>query len=347
MTQDFTFASDNTAGMCPEALAAVMAANAGSVPGYGNDEYTAEAKVRIAEVFETEGEVFLVSTGSAANGLVLSALCEPHHGILCHEAAHVAIHEGGGPEFYTGGAKIIPVPARHGKISPSDLDRIIEQGGRLRFPPICTLSLTQATELGVVYTPDEIRALTAVARKRGFPVHMDGARFANAAAALRDDGVSPADLTWKAGVDVLCFGGGKNGLAGTEAVVFFNRELAREFAYRVKQSGNLASKMRFGAVQWAAVLRDGSWLRHAAHANRQARKLADGLARLGFEVLVPVQANGIFVELAPPVAQALADRGWSFYRFLGEHGHRLLCSWATTDEKVEAFLDDARRARKG
>jgi len=342
MTKKFTFASDNTAGLCPEAWEAFVAANAGGVPGYGNDAFTAEAKKGIAELFETECEVHLVSSGSAANGLALAALAKPHHGILCHDAAHIAIHEGGGPEFFTGGAKILPLPGRHGKIDPVDLARRIEQGRSQRFPPVCTLSLTQATEFGVVYTPGELQALTAIARAEGFPVHLDGARFANAAAALHDQGVSPADLTWRAGVDVLCFGGAKNGLLATEAVVFFNRGYAREFAYRVKQSGHLASKMRFAGAQWTAVLRDGAWRRHAAHANRQARKLGAGLVELGFTLAAPVEANGVFVEMAPPVAAALQARGWSFYRFLGEHGHRLMCSWATTDEQVESFLADAR-----
>jgi threonine aldolase len=173
-------------------------------------------------------------------------------------------------------------------------------------------------------------------------VHVDGARFANAAATLRERGHSPADLTWRAGVDVLCFGGTKNGLLTTEAIVFFNRELAREFDYRVKQSGQLASKMRFAGAQWTAILRDGAWLRHGAHANALARLLADGLRALGFNLIAPVEANGVFVELPPRVFTALEARGWHFYKFIGEHGYRLMCSWATRAEDVAAFLADTR-----
>jgi threonine aldolase len=192
--------------------------------------------------------------------------------------------------------------------------------------------------------PDELRALTEFAHARGLAVHVDGARFANAAATLRERGFSPADITWRAGVDVLCFGGTKNGLLTTEAVVFFNRELAREFDYRVKQSGQLSSKMRFAAAQWAAVLRDGAWLRHGAHANRQAQALAAGLRALGFTLAAPVEANGVFVELPPPVYATLETRGWHFYKFIGEHGYRLMCSWETQDADVAAFLADVRSA---
>jgi threonine aldolase len=191
-----------------------------------------------------------------------------------------------------------------------------------------------------------LRSLTDWAHAHGLAVHVDGARFANAAAAAGSRGESPADLTWRAGVDVLCFGGTKNGLLTTEAVVFFNRALAREFDYRVKQSGQLASKMRFAAAQWVAILRDGAWLRHAAHANRQAQALAAGLRQLGFKLIAPVEASGVFVEFLPPVVQALEARSWHFYKFIGEHGYRLMCSWETQDTDIAAFLADARAARK-
>jgi threonine aldolase len=187
--------------------------------------------------------------------------------------------------------------------------------------------------------------LTDFAHARGLAVHVDGARFANAAASLAQQGFSPADITWRAGVDVLCFGGTKNGLLTTEAVVFFNRDLAREFDYRVKQSGQLSSKMRFASAQWSAVLRDGGWLRHGAHANRQAQVLATGLRALGFGLVAPTQANGVFVEFPPRVAKTLETRGWHFYRFVGEHGYRLMCSWDTQDAEITAFLTDAREAR--
>jgi threonine aldolase len=339
---DYAFASDNTAGICPEALAALAAANAGRVPSYGDDAHTAEAKQMFAEVFETACDVFFVFNGTAANALVLAALCQRHHGILCHEFSHVESDECGAPEFFTGGSKVIPIAAPHAKLRPADLEPVMHRGHGVHFPKIRALSLTQSTELGTVYTPDELRALTDFAHGRGLAVHVDGARFANAVAALGLRGFSPADITWRAGVDVLCFGGTKNGLLATEAVVFFNRELAREFDYRVKQSGQLASKMRFAAVQWTALLREGGWLRHGAHANRQAQQLAAGLRALGFNLIAPVEVNGVFVELPPRVAAGLEARGWHFYKFVGAHGYRLMCSWATSDAEVAAFLADAR-----
>ncbi|MSU51512.1 MAG: threonine aldolase [Opitutus sp.] len=344
---NFAFASDNTAGVCPEALAAVVAANAGRVPSYGDDATTAGAKRLFAEVFECECDVFFVFNGTAANALVLAALCQRHHAVLCHELSHVETDECGAPEFFTGGSKLLPVAGAEAKLRPADLEPVMHRGHGVHFPKIHALSLTQSTELGTVYTPGELRALTDFAHARGLTVQIDGARFANAAAALRDRGFSPADLTWRAGVDVLCFGGTKNGLLTSEAVVFFNRELAREFEYRVKQSGQLASKMRFASAQWAAVLRDGTWLRHAAHANRQAHALAAGLRALGFALVAPTEANGVFVELPPPVVVSLEARGWHFYKFVGDHGYRLMCSWETQDAEVAAFLADAHAALAG
>lgn len=338
------FASDNTAGVCPEAFAALTAANAGRVPSYGDDAHTAEAKRRLADVFERECEVFLVFNGTAANALVLAALCQRHHAILCHAMSHVDTDECGAPEFFTGGSKVIPLAGEHAKLHAAELEPVLSRGHGVHFPKIRAMSLTQSTELGTLYTPDELKVLTEFAHGHGLAVHMDGARFANAAAAARERGWSPADLTWRSGVDVLCFGGTKNGLLTTEAVVFFNRELAREFDYRVKQSGQLSSKMRFASAQWSAVLRDDVWLRHGAHANRQAQALAKGLSEAGFKLLVPVEVNGVFVELPPRVYAALEARGWHFYRFVGGHGYRLMCSWETREADVAAFLADARAA---
>lgn len=342
---DYAFASDNTAGLCPEALAALAAANAGRVPSYGDDAHTAEAKRLIAELFERECEVFFVFNGTAANSLALAALCQRHHAVLCHELSHIETDECGAPEFFTGGSKLLPVTGAHGKLRPEDLEPVMHRGHGVHFPKIRALSLTQSTELGTVYTPAELRALGDFAHARGLAVHVDGARFANAAAAAQEKGLSPADLTWRAGVDVLCFGGTKNGLLGTEAVVFFDRALAREFDYRVKQAGQLSSKMRFASAQWVALLRDGAWLRHAAHANRMAQTLSRGLRELGFGLVVPTEANGVFVELPPKVYAALEARGWHFYKFVGEHGYRLMCSWDTREAEVARFLADAKSCR--
>ena len=262
--------------------------------------------------------------------------------MLCHALSHIETDECAAPEFFTGGAKLLPLAAPHAKLRVADLDPQLTRGHGVHFPKLRALSLTQSTELGTLYTPEETRALCDFAHAHGWAVHVDGARFANAAAAARERGCSPADLTWRAGVDVLSFGGTKNGLLTTEAVVFFQRELAREFEYRVKQSGQLASKMRFASAQWEAVLREGAWLRHAAQANRQAQKLAAGLVELGFTLLEPVDVNGIFVRLPEAVFAGLEARGWHFYKFIGEDGYRLMCSWETRDEDVGAFLADAR-----
>ncbi len=339
---DYTFASDNTAGLAPEALAALIAANPDHAPSYGEDEWTARAKKLFSGVFATECEVFLVFNGTAANALTLAHFCRSYHSIICHEVSHVDTDECGAPEFFTGGSKVIALPGPGGKLQPADLELVFSRGHGVHYPKAGALSLTQSTEWGTVYTPDEVRALCTVAKKHGLAVHMDGARFANAAAALAARGVTPADLTWRAGVDVLCLGGTKNGMNTTEAVVFFNREHAKEFEYRVKQAGQLASKMRFAAAQWVGMLETGAWLRHAAHANAMAQKLAAALRALGMKLLVEPEANGVFVELPPATAAALQARGWHFYNFIGEHGYRLMCSWATTPDTIDRFVAELR-----
>ncbi len=340
---DYTFASDNTAGLAPEALAALTAANAGQVPSYGEDEWTARAKQLISELFATECAVFFVFNGTAANALALAQFCRSHHSVICHEVSHVDTDECGAPEFFTGGSKVIPVTGAGGKLSPTGLAPVFARGHGVHYPKPGALSLTQSTEWGTVYTPDEVRALGAVAKNHGLAVHMDGARLANAAAALATRGVVPADFTWRAGVDVVCLGGTKSGMNTTEAVVFFNREHAREFEYRVKQAGQLASKMRFAAAQWCGMLEGGAWLRRAAHANAMAQKLAGALRTIpGLKLIAETEANGVFVELPPATAAALEARGWHFYRFIGGHGYRLMCSWATPAEAIDRFVADLR-----
>lgn len=350
VSANYAFASDNTAGICPEAWAALAEANAGRAPSYGDDPWTARAKQMLRDVFETDCEVFFVFNGTAANALALAACCRsPHKGIFCHAYSHVDTDECGAPEFFTGGAKVIALDGPEGKLLPADIEKAMHRGHGVHYPKPGALSLTQSTELGTLYTPDEIRALADVAHAHGLGVHVDGARFANAAAAslLISPKLTPAELTWRAGVDVLCFGGTKNGLGTTEAVVFFDRGLAREFDYRVKQGGQLASKMRFAAAQWVGALSNGAWLRHAAHANAAARHLAEGLRGLpSLRLLHEPAVNGVFVEMPPAVFAALEARGWHFYKFIGEHGYRLMTSWAATHAEVDAFLADAARAVK-
>jgi len=345
---DLTFASDNTAGICPEALAALNAANASCVPSYGEDATTAHAQQLFRDLFETDCETFFVFNGTASNALALSALCERHQSVLCHEIAHIDTDECGAPEFFTGGSKLLPLPGASGQLSPATVAAALTRGHGVHFPKPGALSLTQSTEHGTIYSPEAIGALADLAHTHGLAVHMDGARFANACAASAAHGLSPADLTWRAGVDVLCFGGTKNGLLTTEAVVFFNKKLSRDFAYRVKQAGQLASKQRFASAQWCAILESGAWLRHANHANTQARKLATALRLLPEVALLHEPAvNAVFAQLPPAAAHSLLAQGWHFHPFIGDHGYRLMCSWATTDTVINDFVSDLKSALIG
>jgi threonine aldolase len=332
------FASDNYAGVCPEAWAALTQANAGHAPSYGNDRWTQEAADLIRNIFETHCEVFFVFNGTAANSLALASLCQSYHSILCHEFAHVETDECGAPEFYSNGTKVLTVPGSHGKVTPDGIERMVKRRSDIHYPKPRAVSLTQATEAGTLYTAEEIQAIGSLAHSLGLRVHMDGARFANAVASLN---VKPAAITWQAGVDVLCFGGTKNGTGIGDAVVFFDSKLAEEFDYRCKQAGQLASKMRFLSAPWVGLLKDGAWLRHAAHANAMAQRLEEKLRALAeVKVLFPRQANAVFADLPLPAIDALWKRGWLFYTFIGQGGCRLMCSWDTTEADVDAFVSD-------
>lgn len=334
------FASDNWAGICPEALAALADANVAHAPSYGADRWTAEATRLFCDVFERECEVFFVFNGTAANSLSLASLCEPYECVLCHAHAHIATDECGAPGFFAHGTTLLPLDGRHGKIEPAAIEHAATRRTDVHSPMPRAVSLTQSTELGTIYTPGEVTAIAETTRRLGLRLHMDGARFANAVAALR---VAPERITCGAGVEVLSFGGNKNGMAFGEAVVFFNRDLARRFEFRRKQSGQLASKMRFVAAQWIGLLRDGAWLRHATHANAMAARLDFGLRALpGVEVLYPREANAVFAALPTAMAARLRQRGWAFYDDVGPDGAaRLMCSWDTAPEDIDALLRDA------
>jgi threonine aldolase len=332
------FASDNYAGICPEAWAALAEANHGHAPSYGEDVWTQKASDLIRDIFETRCEVFFVFNGTAANSLALATLCRSYHSVLCHETAHLETDECGAPEFFSNGTKVLLVPGANGKIDPTAIEHMVTRRTDIHYPKPKAISVTQATELGTVYSPDELKAIWAMAKSYGLRIHMDGARFANAVASL---GCAPKEITWQAGVDVLCFGGTKNGLPVGEAVVFFDRRLAEEFDYRCKQGGQLASKMRFIAAPWLGLLKDGAWLRHAAHANAMAARLEQRLRNLpGCKILYPRQANSVFAELPEPVIQGLWQRGWRFYTFIGHGGCRFMCAWDTTEEDVDQFAAD-------
>jgi len=330
------FASDNYAGICPEAWQAMDQANQGFAPSYGDDYWTERACASIRDVFETDCQVFFVFNGTAANSLALAALCRSYHSVICHELAHVETDECGAPEFFSNGTKILHIPGPGGKLDLEAVEQAIIRRSDIHYPKPRVLSLTQSTELGTVYTPEEISAAGELARRYGLRVQMDGARFANAAAALD---VSPAAISWKAGVDVLCLGGAKNGMAIGEAVVFFNRDLAEEFEYRCKQAGQLASKMRFISAPWIGMLENGTWLRNAAHANRMARNLADELEKIpGVSLMSPCQANAVFAEMPARAVTALRAAGWHFYSFIGTGGARFMCSWQTTEQDVQKLV---------
>ena len=342
------FLSDNASPVCPEAWQAMEKANADAASTYtlpyGDDPITAEAAQRIADLFETDCDVFFVFNGSAANCLALASMSRSYHGILCHPSSHTEIDEANGPEFFTGGAKLLSVDGPAGKIDPSNIAPRLARGEGIHSAKINALSLAQATEVGTVYTPAEILALTAVRTEvpaAEFTFHMDGARFANALAAL--EGVAPREITWQAGIDIPSLGGTKNGGPATEALVFFDKQLAREFAWRRKQAGQLASKMRYLSAPWLGLLQDGAWLRYARHANQCAASLGAQLAQIpGVALPYQVETNAVFADLPDGVIVALEAAGWHFYR--AGSVCRFMCGWNTTDAAIAALVAEIQSA---
>ena len=282
--------------------------------------------------------MFFVFNGTAANALVLAALCQSYHSVICHEISHIETDECGAPEFFSNGSKLLTVKGPDGKITPDALEAMATKRTDLHFPKPRALSITQSTEVGTVYSVEELRALAAMAKRHRLNVHMDGARFANAVAALN---VHPSEITWRAGVDVLSLGGTKNGLPVGEAVVFFRKDLAEDFAWRAKQAGQLASKMRFISAPWLGLLENGVWLKNARHANAMARHLADRIRNVpGITLMFEPAVNAVFAELPLELQKGLRDQGWWFYTFIGEGGCRLMCAWDTPKETVDRFADD-------
>ncbi|GGY46418.1 threonine aldolase family protein [Parvularcula lutaonensis] len=337
------FTSDNWGGVHPEIMAAIAAADGGFAPAYGNDELTDRVRKLFAEIFEKEAALAFVPTGSAANGIALSLLTQPFGATICHEHAHILIDECGAPEFYTGGAKVIPAAGAFGKLTPES----VREAMAPYDPPMAhrvkpsVLSLTQATEWGTVYTSVEIRALRDVADQYGMKMHMDGARFAGA---VNASGATPAELTWKAGVDILSLGATKNGCLQAEAVVVFDTGLAEELTYRCKRAGLGTSKQRFFSAQWPAYFGGGLWLSLAEEARAKCAEVADIFAATDdCEVLVEPQINELFVRMPHDRAKSLRDAGAEFYDWVqpgdpyaGE-ARRFVTSWETTGEQVEAL----------
>jgi threonine aldolase len=351
------FGSDNVSGVHAAVLEALLEANAGTAVAYGHDEWTARAVARLRDVFEHDLSAYLVVTGTAANALALAACCPPHGAVVCHHEAHITTDECGAPEMFTGGAKLMGVRGPAGKLAPATVAAMLDTMGRGEHeqrPSV--LSVSQATELGTAYTPAEISALAELARARHMHVHMDGARFANALVRL---GGSPAELTWKSGVDVLSFGATKNGALGVEAVVFFDTALAEDFHYRRKRAGHLVSKGRYLGAQMLAYLDQDLWLTNARHANTMADRLASGLRGLsGVRLPLPVDANEVFAIVPRGMHERLRVSGARYLEWPGdgpgtdvvagdEAFIRLVTSFRSTEAEVQALLEAASAATAG
>lgn len=343
------FTSDNASGAAPEIMAALAEAEAGYVMPYGNDEVTERAQARVREVFEApDAAVYFVATGTAANALSLACLCPPWATIYCHRGSHIEEDECAAPEFFTGGAKLTLLDGADAKLTPEGLRGAVEHANPIGVHNVQkgALSLTQATEEGAAYTLDEVRTLAGIARNAGLPVHMDGTRLANA---LARQNVSPADMTWRAGVDILCLGATKNGAMAAEAVILFDPERAWEFELRRKRGGHLFSKMRFISAQMDAYLTDGLWLRLAGHSNAMADRLADGIARTpDARVTNKIGANMLFPEITLAQHNRLQAAGARYYTSTpfdpdGADDQRikirLVASFRTTEGDVDRFLE--------
>jgi len=336
------FTSDNASGAAPEIMAAVQAANQGYQRSYGADTLMDHVRDEIRQQFEApEAAVYLVATGTVANALSLAVACPPWGAVFCQTHAHIAEDECGAPEFYTNGAKLVLVEGEHGRMDPANLTQAIEKAKSSGVHGVQpgAVSITNVTEAGTIYTPKDLRQLCDIAKAYGLPVHLDGARFANALVAT---GASPADMTWRAGVDILSFGGTKNGCLGVEAVVIFDPARAWEFELRRKRGGHLFSKHRYLSAQMAAYLNDGLWLRLAAQANAMAARLHRGLAQKpDVTLLHPVEANLLFPEWAVGTHDRLTAAGAAYYPFPAPEGReraRLVASWSTTEADVDSFL---------
>ena len=336
------FTSDNASGAAPEIMDAIAQANDGFAPSYGADDLMTLVQSQIRQIFQApEAAVYLVATGTAANALALSLYCPPWTSVFAHKHAHIALDECGAPEFYSGGAKLIGVMGAHGKMTAETLSQAIGQIGQSGVHGVQRgmVSITNVTEAGTVYTPAEVAALTAVAKSHGLPSHMDGARFTNALVATN---ASAADMTWAAGIDILSFGGTKNGCLGVEAVVIFDPAKAWEFELRRKRGGHLFSKHRFLSAQMLAYLTDDLWLRLARHANAMGARLASGLSAMPrVQMIHPVGANMLFAEWQIGTHAVLQSKGAAYYPLSlsqSQESARLVTSWSTKPDDVDAFL---------
>ena len=336
------FASDNYSGICPEVMAYMNRANEGNAVAYGNDEWTQKAADYFRSLFETDCDVFFVFNGTAANALSLATLCQSYHSVICHEVAHIETDECGAPELASHGSKLLLGRGKNGKLTPESIVEIVNKRVDIHYPKPRAISLTQPTEVGTLYSIEELMAIQDVAQQYGLKIHMDGARFANAVVAMNQ---TPADLSWKCGVDVLCFCGTKNGMALGEAIIFFNKALAEDFAYRCKQAGQLASKMRFIAAPFLGLLETGAWRKNAQNANECAKYLEERLSVIPeIEFMFPREVNSVFVKMPERVIKALREKSWHFYTFIGVGGVRFVCAWDTTKARIDELVSDIKDA---
>lgn len=337
----YHFASDNTAGICPEALDALLAANSGFEPSYGADSYTEKACTAFRQFFETDCEIYFVFNGTAANSLALASLCQSYHSVITHETSHIETHECGAPEFFSNGTKLLLSSGNQGKLSLEAVQTLITKRRDIHYPRPHVISISQPTELGTLYRKEEIRELCAFAKSNGLKVHMDGARFFHA---LTASNVSPKELTWQVGVDVLCLGGTKLGIGTAETIIFFDKALARDFDYRCKQAGQLASKMRYLSAPWIPLLENQTFKKYSTTTIHYAKKLASLAIRIpGVQLLYPAEANSVFLHLPELINRFLQDQGWRYDHSIGG-GARFMCSWQTSDEMVESLVADMKNA---
>lgn len=339
------FGSDHDTGLCPQALEAINRAASASAPPYGDDAWTRLGAKAVADLFAApQARVFFVFSGAAANALVLATLCPPYCSIIASEIAHADTSERGATEFFSGGAKLVTPPTQDGKLTPAAITQAMR---RARGPGASTpavVSISQPTENGLLYSLDEIRAIANACHDNGLRLHMDGARFANAVAALE---CTPAAMTWQSGVDALSFGGARNGMAMGDAVVFFTPQLAQGFAERAMQAGQMAARMRLLSAPWRGMLQSGAWLANARHANASAQALAQAITALdGVELAWPVQSNAVFALMPEHVANTLRAQGWRFHTLFGSV-YRFVCAWDTRADSITALAADLRRSTQG
>jgi threonine aldolase len=312
-------------------------ANRGHATAYGDDQWTARAAKAFRSLFETDCELFFVFNGTASNSLALASLCQSYHGVICCDSSHVETDECGAPEFFSNGSKLLVARGVDGKLTPEAIHEVATKRSDIHFPKPRVATISQPTETGRVYSIAEIEAISEACKRHGLLLHMDGARFANACASVN---CSPAELSWKSGVDVLCFGGTKNGMAMGEAVLFFDKALATDFDYRCKQAGQLASKMRFLAAPWVGMLESGAWLANARHANACAQYFAERVAKIpNISVASPVESNTVFLNTSEEILEKLRGHGWKFYTFIGGAA-RIMFAWDTDLKRVDALLRD-------